>query len=79
MMANPSCLRLLTHWERRAASRAAWTAGRSSAIKTAMIAMTTNNSIKVKPRLTTRMMTCLRWFRGEEKGFFLGYERKRDR
>ena len=31
------------------ASRAAWTAGRSSSIRTAMIAMTTNNSISVKP------------------------------
>ncbi len=30
--------------------RAAWTAGRSRAIKTAMIAMTTSNSIRVKPR-----------------------------
>ncbi len=34
---------------RRAASRAAWTAGRSSAINTAMMAMTTRSSIRVKP------------------------------
>jgi hypothetical protein len=40
----------LTHWARRAASRAAWTAGSSKAIKTAMMAMTTSNSIRVKPR-----------------------------
>src|SRR5262249_37665623 len=49
-MAMPSCLRLLTHWARRAASRAAWTAGRSRAINTAMIANTTSSSISVKPR-----------------------------
>src|SRR5215210_7302776 len=41
---------LLTHWARRAASRAACTAGRSRAINTAMIAMTTSNSISVNPR-----------------------------
>jgi hypothetical protein len=41
---------LLTHWLRRAASRAAWTAGNSSAINTAMIAMTTSSSISVNPR-----------------------------
>ncbi len=38
------------HWARRAASRAACTAGSKSAISTAMIAMTTSNSISVKPR-----------------------------
>src|SRR5262249_58510004 len=47
--ANPNCLRLLTHWARRAASRAAWTAGRSRAMRTAMIAITTSSSISVKP------------------------------
>src|ERR671933_629660 len=47
-MARPSCLRLLVHWIRRAASRAAWTAGSSRAISTAMMAMTTSSSIKVK-------------------------------
>src|SRR5262249_57051114 len=41
---------LLAHCIRRAASRAAWTAGKSSAISTAMIAMTTSSSISVKPR-----------------------------
>jgi hypothetical protein len=40
-------LRLLTHCARRAASRAACTAGKSNAIKTAMIAITTKSSIKV--------------------------------
>ena len=44
------CLRLLVHCMRRAASRAAWTAGRSRAINTAMIAMTTSSSISVKAR-----------------------------
>src|SRR5262249_60194193 len=49
-MAMPICLRLLVHWARRAASRADCTAGKSSAIRTAMMAMTTNSSINVKPR-----------------------------
>jgi hypothetical protein len=40
---------LFVHWIRRAASRAACTAGSNSAIKTAMIAITTNSSIRVKP------------------------------
>jgi hypothetical protein len=40
----------LTHCMRLAASRAACTAGNSSAIKTAMIAITTSNSINVKAR-----------------------------
>ena len=35
---------------RRAASRADWTAGSKSAIKTAMMAMTTSSSIRLKPR-----------------------------
>ena len=37
--------------DRRAASRAAWTAGSKSAIRTAMMAITTSSSISVKPRL----------------------------
>src|SRR3954468_3155972 len=49
-MARTICFTLLTHWARRAASRADWTAGKSSAIRTAMMAMTTNSSISVKPR-----------------------------
>src|ERR1700677_3342513 len=49
-MARPNCLRLFVHWARRAASRAAWTAGKSRAIRTAMIAITTSNSISVNPR-----------------------------
>jgi len=49
-MPNPICFRLLTHCERRAASRAACTAGSKRAIKTAMIAITTSSSIRVKPR-----------------------------
>ena len=40
---------LLTHWIRRAASRAACTVGNSNAIRTAMIAITTRSSISVKP------------------------------
>src|SRR3954454_19855860 len=48
-MAIPSCLRLFVHWIRRAASRAACTAGSSRAIRTAMIAITTSSSIRVNP------------------------------
>src|SRR5690242_19961302 len=44
----PICFRLLEHCARRAASRAAWTAGKSKAIRTPMIAMTTSSSIRVK-------------------------------
>ena len=40
---------LLVHCARRAASRAAWTAGKSKAIRTAMIEITTSNSISVNP------------------------------
>jgi hypothetical protein len=40
---------LLVHWARRAASRADYTAGSKSAIKTAMFAITTKSSISVKP------------------------------
>src|SRR5262245_1579999 len=49
-MARPSCFKLLVHWARRAASRADWTAGKSRAIRTAMMAITTSSSIRVKPR-----------------------------
>ena len=42
------------HWIRRAASRAACTAGKSKAINTAMIAITTKSSIKVNPRRACR-------------------------
>jgi hypothetical protein len=47
------------HWARRAASRADCTAGKSKAIRTAMIAITTSNSMSVKPR-RTRMDDLLR-------------------
>src|ERR671933_408906 len=53
-MARPICLRLFTHWARRAASRALCTAGSNRAIRTAMIAITTSSSISVKPRVTRR-------------------------
>jgi hypothetical protein len=46
----PYCFMLLLHDDRRAASRACWTAGNNNAINTAIMAITTNNSISVKPR-----------------------------
>ena len=48
--AMPIWCRLLPHAVLRAASRAAWTAGSSSAISTPMMAMTTSSSTSVKPR-----------------------------
>src|SRR4051812_38322206 len=48
-MAMPYCFRLLTHWIRLAAARADCTAGSNKAMRTAMIAMTTSSSIRVKP------------------------------
>ncbi len=49
--ARPICFRLLVDCVRAAASRTFCTAGTRSAIKIAMIAMTTSNSISVKPAL----------------------------
>src|SRR5688572_24600297 len=48
-MARPICLRLLEHFIRAAASRTFCTAGSSSPIRMAMMAITTSNSISVKP------------------------------
>src|SRR5476651_2643091 len=47
--AMPICFMLLTHCVRAAAARTFCTAGTRSAIKIAMIAITTNSSINVKP------------------------------
>src|SRR5436309_8142997 len=49
-MARPICLRLLAHLVRAAASRTFWTAGSRRPMRMAMIAITTNSSISVKPR-----------------------------
>jgi hypothetical protein len=54
-MANPICAMLLAQAIRRAASLAAWTAGKSSPTRIPMIAMTTSNSTKVKARLVLRI------------------------
>ena len=53
--ARPICLRLFLQLIRRAASRAACTAGKTSAMRIPMIAMTTSNSTSVKafPRFMT--------------------------
>src|SRR3954447_13432510 len=47
--ARPICLMLLEHCIRAAASRTFCTAGRRRPMRMAMIAITTNNSISVKP------------------------------
>jgi hypothetical protein len=44
-----SCFMLLKHWVLRAFSRACANTGNSIAAKMAIIAITTNNSISVKP------------------------------
>src|SRR5262249_50404413 len=44
------CLRLLAHDMRAAASRTFWTAGSNRPIRMAMMAITTSNSMRVKPR-----------------------------
>jgi len=49
-MARPICFKLFLHWDRRAASRACCTAGKRSAIKIAMMAITTKSSMSVKAR-----------------------------
>src|SRR5207244_3068908 len=48
-MANPNCFRLLLHFMRAAASRTFCTAGSSSPIRIAIIAITTRSSIRVNP------------------------------
>ena len=70
VMARPSCLRLLEHFIRLAASRIFWTAGRSSPMRIAMIAMTTSSSIRVnapRGRDGRRDMDFLHWGRTERK------------
>src|SRR5262245_55929114 len=75
IVASPSCFRLLTHWARRAASRADCTAGKSKAIRTAMIAITTKSSISVKPterRAIGRLvMEVTSWYEDQETGLSL--------
>src|SRR5262249_37944802 len=48
--AKPICLRLFSHLARAAASRTFCTAGSSRPMRMAIMAITTNSSIKVKPR-----------------------------
>ena len=47
-----TCLRLFWHCTRRAASRAACTAGKSSEVRMPMIAMTTRSSTRVNAHAT---------------------------
>src|SRR5262245_18843743 len=55
------------HCARRAASRAGCTAGKSKAIKTAMIATTTRSSIRVNPRRRAMRMIASGGRRGERE------------
>src|SRR5436309_921780 len=49
-MPRPTCLRLLMHCVRAADSRTFWTAGTNSAIRMAMMAITTSSSMRVNAR-----------------------------
>jgi hypothetical protein len=57
--AIPTCLKLFVQLIRLAASRAAWTAGKSNPTSMPMIAMTTSNSTKVNPLLTQFFFICI--------------------
>ena len=52
---------------RRAASRAAWTAGNSRAISTAMIAMTTRSSMRVKAERFPRILMAMSFEENEAR------------
>jgi hypothetical protein len=58
-IASPICFKLFWHCDRRAASRACWTAGNSNETRTAMMAITTKSSISVNPLLRDGMEWCL--------------------
>src|ERR1041385_3914294 len=65
-MANPTCLRLFVQLIRCARALARANAGKSIAARMAIIAMTTNSSIRVKA------LICFRKFFIEFAGFFFG-------
>ena len=56
MHGQPELLQVVDALGRRAASRADWTAGKKVAINTAIMAMTTNNSMSVKARVLDACM-----------------------
>src|SRR5713101_4321526 len=66
--ATPSCFRLLAHWLRRACSLARAKTGKRMAARMAMMAITTSNSIRVKPRCCLNIILppligrAVRWF-----------------
>src|SRR5437879_2155698 len=68
-MARAICLRLFVHPMRRAASRADCTAGRRRPTRTAMMVITTSNSIRVNPRLRRPGTFDLLIDRATETGF----------
>src|SRR5713101_6029101 len=90
-MARPSCLMLLEHFMRLAASRIFCTAGSSSPISTAMMAITTSSSISVNAERGRDMAAVLQ-DHGKARGiaklkpenlfigelFFLGIEQGQD-
>src|SRR5262249_2199729 len=58
MAARPSCRKLFAQLDRREASRADCTAGKSRATRTPMIAITTSSSTSVKPANRAREEEC---------------------
>jgi hypothetical protein len=68
---------LFLHCARRAASRACWTAGKSNAINTPMMAMTTSSSINVNPAVLRREWTMWEKLRVEKEVFVDQYGRRR--
>jgi hypothetical protein len=67
--ARPSCLKLLRQADRRAASRADYTAGNRRPTSVPMIAITTSSSTSVKPR---------RWMPRKEAGFITHLARNKE-
>src|SRR5436190_10286105 len=66
-MARPSCFRLFEQLIRAAASRTFWTAGNNNPINTAMMAITTNNSIRVNADRLTGLRDMIHLKRGKER------------
>ena len=70
-MAKPSCLKLLVHCVRAAASRTFCTAGKSKPIKMAIIAITTKSSISVNADLIIFITSFPKQCMGNYKLYFI--------
>lgn len=70
IMPRLNCLKLFEHEDRRAASLAACTAGKSSPTSVPIIAITTKSSTSVKAAGDGRAVCCRRWSEPESTFFF---------